>query len=244
MLRKGRMEDGAASAARVASPGTDLQDERTVRRLRLGVGTIGLLLPPAIPLGNWLYAEARHQVVGGFWHYWPDSMSGSYYTSTRNVFVGGLCALGVFLIAYRFERREDRWSSAAGVCALGVAFFPTAPAAHASGWQLTVRGFHVAFAVSLLLVLAGFCLLPFRRRMSEGSGSGRAYWVAGWAIVGFVALSLVVSVTHLADGSRITPLYACEALSVWAFGTAWTLAAFQLARKGREVTPGIVAGCP
>jgi hypothetical protein len=54
-------------------------------------------------------------------------MSGSYYTSTRNLFVGALCALGVFLIGYRHTERQNRCTWFAGACALVVAFAPTAP---------------------------------------------------------------------------------------------------------------------
>ncbi len=68
------------------------QDVQTVKLLRLGVGLIGTLLPVALIFFNWI---AGDKVIV------PNSMSGSYYTSTRNLFVGSLCALGVFLIGYR-----------------------------------------------------------------------------------------------------------------------------------------------
>ena len=77
------------------------------------------LLPLALIFFNWITGD---KVVV------PSSMSGSYYTSTRNLFVGSLCALGVFLIGYRHTRRQDVCTSFAGLCALAVAFAPTAPA--------------------------------------------------------------------------------------------------------------------
>jgi len=39
----------------------------------------------------------------------PESVSGYYYTGMRNVFVGALCVLGVFLMAYAGYNEFDRW---------------------------------------------------------------------------------------------------------------------------------------
>jgi hypothetical protein len=55
----------------------------------------------------------------------PTSMSGSYYTSARNLFVGSLCALGVFLILYRHTILQNLCTWCAGAFALLVAFAPT-----------------------------------------------------------------------------------------------------------------------
>jgi hypothetical protein len=62
-------------------------------------------------------------------------MSATYYTGARDIFVGGLCAIGVFLICYRpdtvnrasFWRTENFWSTLAGTTAVAVALFPTLP---------------------------------------------------------------------------------------------------------------------
>src|SRR5215469_5887569 len=66
--------------------------------LRKVVGGIGLLLPVGLLVGNTLVASNL-----------PHSMSGYYYTDVRNLFVGALCALGVFLIGYAGFDDWDRW---------------------------------------------------------------------------------------------------------------------------------------
>jgi len=44
----------------------------------------------------------------------------------RDVFVGGMCAAGVFLIFYRGDDRWERWlTNLAGFFAVGIALFPT-----------------------------------------------------------------------------------------------------------------------
>ena len=42
--------------------------------------------------------------------------------------------------------------------------------------------------------------------------------------------AIIAGVTHWGDGWTVTPLYACEALSVWAFGAAWLAAAIEIGR--------------
>ncbi|MFJ4593279.1 MULTISPECIES: hypothetical protein [unclassified Kitasatospora] len=207
------------------------QDERTITFLRLGVGLIGILLPLALPLGNWLFAELRGQSTAGFW---PASMSGSYYTSTRNLFVGGLCALGVFLICYRFDRRDDRWSTAAGAFALGVALCPTAPQG-ATAFQSAVGLLHYAFAGLLLFVLAMFCVYSFRNpRSTQPSWVSRAYLAAGVLILVLLLLAVAAGVAGVGTDWAVRPLYLCEWFSTWAFGAAWTGAALELAAAGRS----------
>ncbi|MFF0414863.1 hypothetical protein ACFYUY_31005 [Kitasatospora sp. NPDC004745] len=213
--------------------GRGIQDERTVGSLRLGVGLIGVLLPPALPAGNWLFAELTGRSTAGFW---PVSMSGSYYTSTRNLFVGGLCALGVFLICYRFDRRDDRWSTAAGVFALGVALCPTTPD-HPTAFQTTVGVLHLVFAGLLFAMLAMFCLFSFRNpRSSQASWVGAGYLAAGVVIPVALLCSVLAAVTGFGDDWSVRPVYLCEWLATWAFGAAWIGAALELASAGGAFT--------
>lgn len=66
--------------------------------LRRAIGLIGALLPVVLPLG---YALST-----GHWRLLA-SMSSYYYSDMRNVFVGSLCAVGVFLICYRYRHWDD-----------------------------------------------------------------------------------------------------------------------------------------
>ncbi|MER5355066.1 DUF998 domain-containing protein [Kitasatospora sp. NPDC002551] len=218
----------------------EAQDVRTVRRLRLGIGLLGFLLPIVLPVGNSL-TSARIALL--------SSMSASYYTHMRNVFVGGLCAIGVFLICYRHDRREDRLSSVAGVLAIGVALFPTEPpdsvTAHPSGAQTAVGMVHLAFAAGLFGVLAYFCLRLFA---DSPAGGGRrpardwVYLVCGWVIVAGMATVAAAGLLHLARDWPLTLPYLGEAVSVLAFGVAWLVKSEALTglapRPARAATAG------
>lgn len=214
------------SAPSDASSPSESQDARTVTFLRLGVGLIGILLPIALPLGNWLFAELKGLSTNG---YWPASMSGAYYSSTRNVFVGSLCALGVFLVCYRFDRRDDRWSTAAGACAIGVALCPTSPS-NPTALQSTVGAVHLVLATLLYVVLALFSIYSFRDpRYESKPWVARGYLAAGVLIPVLLVIAAVAALTHLGTDWPVAPVYLCEWLATWAFGAAWTGAAVELA---------------
>ena len=203
------------------------QDEKTVRVLRFGVAAIGLLLPLVLPIGNWIFVQFGHHT-----DILPSSMSSSYYTSTRNIFVGSLCALGIFLIGYRTSSNEDLASTVVGVFAIGVALFPTAPKVP-TDYQSTVGYIHLSCAAVLLSGLAGFCIMSFHneskaKRQANNQAPHYAYLVAGVLILVFLAIAVIAGVTHWGNGWKLTPLYACEALSVWAFGAAWLAAALEI----------------
>lgn len=86
--------------------------------LRKTVGWIGTLLPIVLIAGNAMFFTTNL----------PDSMSAYYYTHMRNIFVGALCALGVFLISYAGYDEWDRWiTNIAGLGAIGVALCATKP---------------------------------------------------------------------------------------------------------------------
>lgn len=98
------------------------------RVLRAVIGGIAFLLVPAVYIGNWLIFT-RH--LGGCLlpnPRIPGSLSGFYYTHMRNLFVGAMCAMGVFFAAYRgHDRWDSRLTNVAGFAALCIALFPTMP---------------------------------------------------------------------------------------------------------------------
>jgi hypothetical protein len=217
------------------------QDARTVRLLRLGVGGIGTGLPVGIIAGEWL-TGAKVLV--------PSSMSSSYYTSMRNLFVGALCALGVFLIFYRHTERQDRCTFFAGVCALLVAFDPTAPPSPRKepAWISYV---HTGAASALLFTLGLFCWIVFIgyaepsgpaarafparvRAWSESlwhairhSGLDRIYFGSGVVVFLAGGLALYTGIWPTSWSTGWQSCYLFEAVAVFAFGAAWIVAGIQ-----------------
>ena len=114
----------------------------TLRKL---VGWLGLSLPFVLPAGLLIFFSGK----------FPGSISGYYYTGMRNVLVGSLCVLGVFLAGYYAYNDElDFWiTNLAGLFAVCVAFFPTQPA-KSSPHQKDIGHIHFVFAALLFTMLA------------------------------------------------------------------------------------------
>ncbi|WP_042377937.1 hypothetical protein [Streptacidiphilus melanogenes] len=213
------------------------QDTTTVKRLRLGVGIVGLALPIVLPLGNSIISAHLGLLA---------SLSGSYYTHMRNVFVGGLWAIGVILLCYRHNRREDVWSSVAGLFAVVVAMCPMEPpssiVAHPSTTQKVLGEIHVVSAAAVFAALAVFCIRLFRDESEpDGPLRRRIYLVCGTVIGLCIAGILFADLLHFTGTGGLTPVFAGESVSVFAFGTAWFVKSDAIADLARAAGRPAVA---
>jgi hypothetical protein len=187
--------------------------------LRKAVGIIGLSLPFVLTIGNMFLAGPGIE----------SSISGYYYTGMRDVLVGSLCAIGVFLMSYRgYERKDEIAGNVAAVCAIGVALFPTLPAAGATSGDAIISKLHAFFAACFFLTLAFFALVLFRKTDPTKVPTPRkkhrnmVYSVCGYTILACIALITVFEL--LLSGSplsRLDPVFWLEATAVVAFGISW-----------------------
>jgi hypothetical protein len=186
--------------------------------LRRAVGLIGALLPVVVPLG--------YSITTGHWLL-LSSISSYYYTDVRNVFVGSLCAVGVFLICYRYRYWDDIFATLAGAFAIGVAFCPPV-APDPSGLARVMGVLHVVFAALFLITMGLMCLLLFTRSYApkESRSGGKntrnlVYRVCGGLILGFTALAGLSAFSSKSFVDDVHPLFWCEAIATFAFGFAW-----------------------
>src|SRR5258706_16476041 len=112
MLSTLKKKFAEASEKRSADP--EIISFQTIRR---AVGYLGISLPPALVAGTFLFSSCR-EIEPTISHY--------YYTNMREVFVGVLCAVSLFLFTYKgYSRLDSLASNAAGIFILMVAMFPT-----------------------------------------------------------------------------------------------------------------------
>jgi len=204
--------------------------------LRRAIGLIGALLPIALPLGYAL-STGRWRLLA--------SVSSYYYSDMRNVFVGSLCAVGVFLICYRYQHWDDVFATIGGACAIGVAVCPTRPA-HASRLAATVGVLHVVFAALFLVNMALMCWFlftltdrPTGQRTTAKNARNVVYRVCAVLILAFTALAGLSSFAAQSFADEVHPLFWCEALATFAFGVAWFIKGETLLRdQGSDESAG------
>jgi len=187
--------------------------------LRKAVGLVALALPytMAIP-----WALLRHTI--------QTSISAYYYTGMRNLFVGFLCAIGMFMLCTRgYDKCDEVAGIFSAICAIGVALFPTSPDSCATHRQLVVGEIHYAFAGALFLTLAFFCLVLFRMSAEhhvvtrQKIQRNRVYATCGVVILlSLAALPLATIVFHVRYiFCDVAPGILFETTSLLAFGVAW-----------------------
>jgi hypothetical protein len=187
--------------------------------LRRAVGMIGIALPFVLAFGKIIFEGPGIE----------PSVSNYYYTGMRDVFVGAMCATAVFLLSYRgYERTDDIFGDIAGICALGIALFPTTPHVDITP-QYTWQGvLHLCFAAGFFLSLAFFCLFLFRKTDPTKPPTRRklqrnaVYTVCGYTIL--ICLGLITVLAFVSDASRakaFNPVFWLEALATVAFGISW-----------------------
>jgi len=192
----------------------------TYLALRKAVGAIALALPFALAVPWWLHA-----------HQWEGSISLYYYTGMRNLFVGSLCGIAMFLFSCRgFDWRDELAGMVSAACAIGVAFCPTTPADPALAPPIhdPVGSAHYVFAALLFATLAYFCLVLFRMTAAgkpltrQKLERNRVYTVCGVVII---ASMLAIGVSKLLGLEYsilgFGPVFCFETTALLAFGVAW-----------------------
>ena len=205
--------------------------------LRKFVGLIGILLPFALVTIHMLLVQ--HAVLLG-------SMSGYYYTDVRGILVGSLCAIGVFLFAYRgYDSWDNILTNSAGIFAIGVALFPTAPV-NPSAQGRDIGYVHLACAGLLFAVLALISFWLFTRTDQRIGRTKRKkirdliYRGCGIVIALCLALVPIESLVIGAPIQGIHPLLWLEAIAVVAFGISWLVKGETILKdkpSGEAVTP-------
>ncbi len=211
--------------------------------LRIMVGSIGVLLPFVLVLIDRLVLGERP--------FFRDSLSAYYYSGMRDVFVGALCAVGIFLIAYKVVELslDNTLSTIAGFCAVGIALFPTdrgpysvplTPVQNLLGETL-VRNVHFASAFAFIGLLAALCIcfgVREGRRGAKPKGRAPQFWRAfHFACAGVIGLAVVFILVAGRIGDLDQALLIGEAVSIWAFGLSWLMKGLELdALRGAPVT--------
>lgn len=220
-------------------------------RVRQAIGLLGFFLPVALLVWSLTLGTGLLPTISDY-----------YYSPMREVLVGTLCAIAVFLWSYEgYEPRPGEWLSdlrAARVASLGalaVAWAPIRPdlpldcrqteppplictASQDAFGETVAYALHWVGATAFFGALAAFCLVLFVRgtaQTQEKAASNRIYRLCGWTIVGCMAAIAVLKITGIeAALSRLGPVFWLESLATFAFATSWMV-------KGDSLRPVVRA---
>jgi len=204
--------------------------------LRFLIGVLAVLLPFVLILVNW--------AIG---HGFQPALSGYYYTPMRDIYIGTLCAIGVFLVSYYGYDLADRLiTDFAGVGTILTAFFPTTPGYLPTARQVIIGDFHIGFATATFVLLA---VMAFRFAKREPTPPGLPLWprlryafgCTGpgsstrplWATVVYRASGCVILVCVALSWPLSTVTYSLlvlETIIMVSFGLSWFV-------KGRKAFP-------
>lgn len=225
----------------------------TYHKIRSIIGILAVSLPVILPVGNFIINENNllnnpHLISKDCQcHYYPisnfkSSISHYYYTSVGELFVGVLYAVALFLFCYNGYKKKpgEFWPSdsfttnLAGICALGIAVFPTSSDECISDNLRTfisshsIGIIHYAFATIFFLSLSVICFVNFRRtadiKMFGKMASHNFYKYCGWGILISITSIALFSLTPLENIEALKHLpviYFFETTALFFFGAAW-----------------------
>src|SRR5215213_8166056 len=186
--------------------------------VRRAIGAVGLLLPILLGPVGWLVFGVAIQ----------DNMSRYYHTPLRDVFVGALCTIGVFLFCYRgYDWIESLSANLGCLSALGLALFPIDADSDPLHQRSVVGWLHTVSGGAFFLTLAFYSLYHFPTSRAEKreyapheAERNFVYRTSGAVIL----LSLIAMGTYLfllPEGSRrllndYNFLFWMEWVAVWA----------------------------
>jgi hypothetical protein len=173
------------------------------------------------------------------------SISQSYYRDVDAIFVGFLCAIGVFLLFYRgYDGRDRAASLVAGVCAIIVSQVPCGigcrlPSLPIDGlWEWSdyypfiFTTLHFCAAALMFSALAYFCLALFPETDKPGHEGhrkilrNRVYRICGVIIVITMAVKAADALwAHFNSDGFLWDVgtYCVESTMVIAFGVSWAV---------------------
>jgi hypothetical protein len=191
--------------------------------VRRAIGAVGLLLPVLLGPVGWLVFGVEIQ----------DNMSSYYHTLLRDVFVGALCTIGVFLFCYRGYDWIESWSANFGcLSALGLALFPIDADSDPLHQRSVVGWLHTVSGGAFFLTLAFYSLYHFpssradKREFAPHEAERNFVYRASGVVILLSLIAMGAYLLFFPEGWKrrfndYNFLFWMEWVAVWAFAAAW-----------------------
>lgn len=201
--------------------------------IRRAVGVSGLLLPVVLGAGGLLIGVPIQ-----------DNVSSYYHTPLRDIFVGTMFAIGVFLLCYRGHDWVENWTANIGCgAAFAVGLFPLDAGSDPLLQRSVVGYLHTLAGGVFFLTLAFYSLYHFPRSANRDDESEPHPWERN-AIYRTSGLVILFSMLLMAAYLLLLPsdwktfadkwnfLFWMEGVALWSFAAAWLT-------KGRTIIADI-----
>jgi heme A synthase len=194
--------------------------------LRRLIGILGILLPFICVLGGLLISDLP---IG-------SSISSYYHTNMRDLFVGILVGVALFLLTYKgYERIDNIVTAMSGLAALGVAIFPsrydlvsTEPLGIFQITPTISNMIHLVCAFTFFILLAINSIFLFTLTKSKDIPKTRNKKIRNYIYIGcgvIILLSLAILLIRTLTGAGAVEnsktLLIFETIMLLAFGTSW-----------------------
>jgi hypothetical protein len=186
--------------------------------MRRAIGVLGFCLPLTVALGGYFVFQIGLK----------DTISDYYHSGMRDVFVGLMTSIAVFLYCYTgYSVLDNFLTNFAGLAALGLAFFPTDESLN----RTLIGTIHLLSALVFFLTLALISLIQFPRSSSPLGVTPKkktrniVYILCGITmIICLIAIGVLkwnVNDERFAFVTNSKPVFWLESLAVWAFALSW-----------------------
>jgi heme/copper-type cytochrome/quinol oxidase subunit 4 len=181
--------------------------------LRKAVGWIGILLPVVLSLGSViLFGEGSLR----------KNISLYYYSGMRDVLVGALCSIALFLFFYKgYDRWDNIAADLAALFALGIAFFPTVP----EGKYNAAATIHFISAAAFFIILAVMSFFLFTRSKPDPTKRklirNKIYLGCGLVMIVCLVAILIFYIFFSEKRPDSRLVFWGETIALIAFGISW-----------------------
>ena len=209
------------------SPQNSLNAELVISylTLRKAIGFIGILMPIIVRVGAYFFEHIPSN----------DSISAYYYTGMRDIFVGTLSAIGVFLFCYRGPNTQDNvLTNIAGVSAIAIGLLPTEPGYHplilknfpeimtsACYRNHGPLGYHIFVVVTFFIIISYLTIFRFTKPSQPQITKQKKSRNKIYILCGIIMLICLGAIVILKGIWKNISIFWPETIAIVAFGCAW-----------------------
>jgi len=211
-------------------------------KLRKAIGWLGLLMPIVVRVGARVWEGIPSN----------ESISAYYYTTMRDVFVGTLAAIGVFLFCYRGPDKQDNvLTNIAGLCAIGIGLFPTVPTYHPLILQRFPNilspgcynnhgylGIHIYVVAAFFLLISYLTIFRFRKQSQPYLTKQKLSRNKIYVVCGIVMVVMLVAIVAIKAINQQSSIFWPETIAIVAFGIAWLTKGQAILKDKDVITAG------